>query len=237
MALILGGIVVQNKELDMELLPYPLPPWKHRFRTLSVFCEVEESIIGARVPKPLKLESNIVQITVMHFESSIPTRPYYDSAVIAQVSYDNKVGGHWIHAFTSTDQVCAGTREIWGFQMKLAAMELHIDKNRIWGFTERLGRKIINIDMSITNEAFEPIRTFPRLLKKALPEADKPNTRERQVIQLPAETNITETVWGMAEVSFEESVEDPIYLLKPKRIIGASLVSGNQILPWGVVLS
>ena len=48
---------------------------------------------------------------------------------------------------------------------------------------------------------------------------------------------VTETVWGEGTVSFEPSEDDPTHLLKPKRIIGASLASGNQVLPWGVVLS
>ena len=165
---------MNEKQLDSELLPYPLPPWRHRFRTLSIFCEVDEAALLPRVPAPLELASNVVQITVMHFESTVPTRPYYDSAVIAQVRYGSEVGGHWVHAFTSTDQVCAGTRELWGFRMKLASMELHVDANRIWGFTERLGRRVIEIDMQPTGREFEPLKTFPRLFREgAAEEADR----------------------------------------------------------------
>ena len=128
-----------NKMLKTETLPYPLPPWRHRFRTLSVFCEVDESVLSSLVPEPLTLGSNIVQITVMHFESSVPSRPYYDSAVIAQVHHHGEVGGNWLYAVTSTDQVLSGTREIWGYNMKLAEMELHNYQKRIWGYTTRLG--------------------------------------------------------------------------------------------------
>ena len=72
------------KQLDTELLPYPLPPWKHRFRTLSIFCEVDEAALSTRVPAPLELASNVVQITVMHPSRARCRRvPYYDSAVIA----------------------------------------------------------------------------------------------------------------------------------------------------------
>ena len=60
---------------------------------------------------------------------------------------------------------------------------------------------------------------------------------KRQVVQLPAETEITETVWGEGTVRFEPSDDDPTHLLKPARILGASLVSGNQVLPWGLVLN
>ena len=228
---------MNEKQLDTALLPYPLPPWRHRFRTLSIFCEVDEAALLPRVPAPLALASNVVQVTVMHFESTVPARPYYDSAVIAQVRYGGEVGGHWVHAFTSTDQVCAGTRELWGFRMKLASMELHVDTNRIWGFTERLGRRVIAIDMRPTGREFEPLKTFPRLFVKALPEADRADAIKRQVVQLPAETEITGTVWGEGTVAFEPSEDDPTHLLAPKRVLGASLVSGNQVLPWGVVLS
>ena len=38
---------MNEKQLDTELLPYPLPPWKHRFRTLSIFCEVDEAALAA----------------------------------------------------------------------------------------------------------------------------------------------------------------------------------------------
>ena len=60
---------------------------------------------------------------------------------------------------------------------------------------------------------------------------------KRQVVQLPAETEITGTIWGEGSVRFEPSHDDPTHLLRPTRILGASLVSGNQVLPWGVVLS
>ena len=121
--------------------------------------------------------------------------------------------------------------------MKLAAMELHVDTNRIWGFTERLGRRVIEIDMRPTGHEFEPLKTFPRLFVKALPEADRADAVKRQVVQLPVETEITETIWGEGTVCFEPSGDDPTHLLKPTRILGASFVSGNQVLPWGVVLS
>ena len=116
-------------------------------------------------------------------------------------------------------------------------MSYLIDTNRVWGFTERLGRRVIEIDMRPTGRAFEPLKTFPRLFVKALPEADRADAIKRQVVQLPAQTEITDTVWGEGSVRFEPSEDDPTHLLNPARVLGASLVSGNQVLPWGVVLS
>jgi acetoacetate decarboxylase len=222
--------------LATELLPYPLPPWRHRFRTLSVFCEVDGSRIAHRVPAPLELNSNIVQITVMHFESSVPSRPYYDSAAIAQVRHGKELGGNWIYGFTSTDQVLSATREVWGYNMKLAEMELHVDRNRIWGRTVRLGTTVIEIDMKPTGKAFEAPQMFPRLFVKCLPEADRPEAVNRQVVMMVADTEVDETIWGKAEIRFEESEADPLYQLAPVRVLGASFVSGDQVLNWGRVI-
>ena len=43
-----------TKNLQPELLPYPLPPWVHRFRTLSIFCEVDEQVLAERIMQPLE---------------------------------------------------------------------------------------------------------------------------------------------------------------------------------------
>ena len=223
-------------DLPIDLMPYPLPPWWHRFRTLSVFCEVDEAALAPRVPAPLELNSNIVQVTVMHFESTVPDRPYYDSAVIAQVRLGDEIGGHWIHAFTSTDQVLAGTRELWGYNMKLADIELHVDQERIWGSTTRLGRRVIGIDMTPTGKEFDVPDMFPRLFLKAIPHTERPEAVTREVVMMVADTNVTQTIWGEADVEFEESVHDPVHRLNPKRILGASYIAGDQVLNWGKIV-
>ena len=228
--------MVNDSFLNAVELPYPLPPWRHRFRTLSVFCEVDDNELAKRIPKPLRLSSNIVQFTVMHFESTVPNRPYYDSAVITQVEHKGKLGGNWLYGFTSTDQVLCGTREIWGYNMKLADIELHLDQERIWGCTTRLGRRIVDIKMHVTGKSFAIPELFPRLFVKALPAADGAVAMQRQVVMMVAETEVSQMVWGEATISCEESSHDPIQCLSIKRIIGANFTSGSQILNWGKVL-
>ena len=60
--------IMSNKLLRPKALPYPL------------------SVLRRLVPDPLALGSNIVQITVMHFESRVLARPYYN----------------WLYTFTGT---------------------------------------------------------------------------------------------------------------------------------------
>ncbi len=226
-----------DKKLYHVELPYPLPPWRHRFRTLSVYCEVDEAALARRVPAPLSLCSNVVQVTVMHFESTVPDRPYFDSAVIANVRYGECTGGNWVHAFTSTDQVLSGTRELWGYNMKLADIELHIDQGRIWGHTARLGQTLIEIDMSTGGQAVPVPDLFPRLFVKALPETERPEAVDRQVVMMVADTEVTQTLWGEGVLRLTSSGEDALGELQPGRVLGASYVAGDQVLNWGRVVS
>ena len=223
-------------DAHLRHLPYPLPPWQHEFTTLSVFCAVEPDRLSTLLPPPFEARDPIVQVTAMRFDSTVPERPYYDSAVIAQVRLGDEIGGHWVHAFTSTDQVLAGTRELWGYNMKLADIELHVDQERIWGSTTRLGRRVIGIDMTPTGKKFDVPDMFPRLFLKAIPHTERPEAVVREVVMMVADTEVTQTIWGEAELSFEESVHDPVHRLNPKRILGASYIAGYQVLNWGRIV-
>ena len=78
--------------------------------------------------------------------------------------------------YTSTDQVLSGTREIWGFKMKLAdRIELCERDGKIHGETERLGTTLISLELEPTGEPFEVPDTFPRLFWKVIPQPIGPS--------------------------------------------------------------
>jgi hypothetical protein len=120
--------------------------------------------------------------------------------------------------------------------MKLSAMELHVDQNRIWGHTSRLDRRIISIDMTPGGEPLDVPAMYPRLFVKALPETDRIEAVDRQVIMMVADTKTTQMQCGEATIDIEPSEHDPLYLLAPKRILGASYAAGNQVLNPGRIV-
>jgi len=219
-------------------LTYPLPPWRHSFRTLSVFCHADGDRVAQLLPPHFELREDVVQITVMRFDSTVPERPYYDSAVIAPVRYSGLAGGYWVHGYTSTDQVLSATREIWGFRMKLAdRIELTETDNSIRGKTARLGSTLISLELNPTGEAFVVPDTFPRLFWKVLPQADRPDALTDQVVRMRAETEIANTVWGRGAIEIEPTAADPLNELGTLEVLGASFVTGEQVLPWGEIVS
>ena len=76
--------------------------------------------------------------------------------------------------------------------------------------------------MQVGGGEFEVPNMFSRLFVKALPEADTAAAVKRQVVMMVADTEVTQTLWGKADIRFEESEHDPIYRLKPRRVLGAS---------------
>ena len=219
-----------------DYLPSPLPPWEHDFRTLAVHCAVDEASLRPFIPAPLELISDRIQVAVMRFDCQVPERLYYDAAVIAMVRYKNVTGGFWPFAYNSTDQAMSGTREIWGYNMKLADMEITEGAARFEATTRRLGKTIISVSMNPTGEDFETLDMFPRLFLKLTPDADSAEGVRRSVIKMDTRPEVQSHTTGTGEVAFEPSADDPLHELKITKIFGASFTTGHQILPWGHAL-
>ena len=77
---------------------------------------------------------------------------------------------------------------------------------------------------------------FPRLFVKSLPETDRVEAVNRQVIMMVADTETTHTIWGAPSITIEPSEDDPLSLLAPSRVLGASYIAGNQVLNPGRVV-
>ena len=120
--------------------------------------------------------------------------------------------------------------------MKLASMELHVDQDQIWGQTSRLGRRVISINMSPGGDPLDVPDMFPRLFVKALPETNRAEAVDRQVIMMVADTQVRQTLWGEAQLDIEPSEHDALHLLAPKRILGASYIAGSQVLNLGRIV-
>ena len=215
-------------------LPYPLPPWRHRFTRLMVWAEADEAAIRRCLPPELELREPVVEFAAMYFASSVPERPYYDAAVVAPVRHGGVDGGYWLHGFTSTDQVLSGTRELWGYSMKLAdKIALEQQDGGAHGWVERLGVRLFEVTLTPSDERYEPPQTFPRLFLKQIPRADRPQMAVRTVVLMAAETQVEATVDGTGSIIVRPSRDDPVHELAPRRILGASVVTGEQVLPWG----
>jgi len=223
-----------------NFLPYPLPPWEHDFRTLAVHCSVNEASLRPFIPPQFELISDRIQVAVMRFDCQVPRRMYYDAAVLTKVRYKELVGGFWAFAYTSTDQVVSGTREIWGYNMKLADMSIVERADRIEAHCLRLGKTIISLDFNVNDEVFESedMYAYPRIFLKGIPDARHTGYCRHEVIKMNCRPDEVRThIFGAAKVSFERSEEDPLHALDIVKVFGATFTTGHQTLPWGETLT
>ena len=56
-------------------------------------------------------------------------------------------------------------------------------------------------------------------------------------MRFPVETQIDETVWGNGAIEIRATSSDPLDELGSLEVLGASLVTGTQVLPWGELVS
>ena len=159
---------MNEKQLDTELLPYPLPPWKHRFRTLSIFCEVDEAAL--QHPRA-GAAGACIQRRADHRHA---LREHgADAALLRQRRH--RAGGLW-----RRDRRALGARlhqHRSGVRGNARALGLPHEArvrwsftsttNRIWGFTERLGRRVIEIDMTAHGPRFRAAQDLPAPLRKS----------------------------------------------------------------------
>jgi acetoacetate decarboxylase len=192
---------------------------------------IEEASLLPFIPASFELASDQVQVAVMRFDCQVPERRYYDAAVIALVRYKEVAGGFWPFTYNSTDQAMSGTCEIWGYNMKLAEMEISEGEARFEGVTRRLGKAIISVAMSAAGETFETVDMFPRLFLKRTPDAENAEGVRQTVIKMDTRPDVHRHVTGSGEVSFGSSADDPLHQLKITRVFGASFTTRHQVLP------
>ena len=111
------------------------------------------------------------------------------------------------------------------------------DDGTVRGETDRLGTTLLTLGLEPTGKAFEVPDTFPRLFWKVIPQADRPEALGAEVVRFPVETVIDETVWGDGSIEVRATDADPLDELGSLEVLGASLVKGSQVRPWGEVIS
>lgn len=166
--------------------------------------------------------------------------PYHEAYVSATVTYEGETYRYLLMAYTDNDSPLIAGRELWGTPKKLGTM------TRNWSgpeaqapFTEMMigtldrpkGMRLMTLGLSITAQAKLPVApAMPSLLIRILPDATLTRPEVAQLIRIDGHADIQISAngnpmlfAGNGSLSFDAmSQNDPLYLLAPKRILGAS---------------
>ena len=221
---------------------YGKPPlvWKDMDIHLVVY-ETDMENIERVIPEPLKARTNKVIIWHSHFDLGTTQGAFSETAVYVQVEYNGMEGDYEPFLYVDNHLPLTGGREIWGYQKKMAEMEMVHEMEAVRAQTNRLGHEIIKALVVPRYEADMDEIPWSRdgvFSLKYIPSAEEGGTPIRQLVLTEGKFTAQQGKFfgGPASVRFERSEIDPTYILEPKRILGGYFGKGDLYLPLGKVV-
>jgi acetoacetate decarboxylase len=221
---------------------YGRPPlvWKDMRVQLVVY---ETSIENVRrvIPEPLEARTNLVITWVSEFTLGTTQGAFKESAIYVQVTHDGVEGDYEPFLYVNSHIPLTGGREIWGYQKKMADIELVHEHEAVRGQVNRLGHQILKALVVPTASAHMSEVPWSKngvYSLKYIPGAEEGEPPLRQLVLTPGQFTAQDgkLFSGRASVTYERSEIDPTYLLEPKRIVGGFFGQGDLFLPLGKIV-
>lgn len=221
---------------------YGKPPlvWKN-MRVLLVVYETDIANIRPLVPPPMEVRTNTVIVWTSEFELGTTQGAFKETAIYVQVTHNGVEGDYEPFLYVNSHLPLTGGREIWGFQKKMADIELVHEHEAVRGQTNRLGHQIVKALAVPEYQAKMdeiPWSEGGVYSVKYIPSAEEDGKSFGQLVLTPGQFTTQEKLFfgGRGSVTFERSEIDPTYLLEPKHAIRGYFGQGDLYLPHGKIV-
>lgn len=221
---------------------YGKPPlvWKDMDVHLVVY-ETDKENIERVVPEPLKVRTNKVIVWHSQFTLGTTQGAFRETAIYVQVEHNGVEGDYEPFLYVNNHLPLTGGREIWGYQKKMADIEIVHDMEAVRAQTNRLGHQIVKALVVPRYEADMnevPWSNGGVYSLKYIPSAEENGEPVRELVLTAGRFTAQEGKFfgGPASVTFERSEIDPTYILEPKKVIGGFYGKGDLYLPFGKIV-
>ncbi len=221
---------------------YGKPPlvWKDMDIHLVVY-ETDLENVERVIPEPLRARTNKVIVWHSKFDLGTTQGAFSETAVYVQVEHNGIEGDYEPFLYVDSHLPLTAGREIWGYQKKLAQIEIVHEMEAVRAQTNRLGHQIIKalvVPRYVAEMDEVPWSSGGVFSLKYIPSAEEDGEPVRQLILTAGEFTAHEGKFfgGPASVTFERSEIDPTYILEPKKILGGFFGKGNLFLPFGRIV-
>lgn len=228
---------------DYRVLPensplYPLLPYRYKdYEKISVFCKCSPEGIRKLLPSVLKPTSDIVEVFILKNHDIDGLKPYSEGGVVIPCEFNGISGGHVAFEWVTTDDALCAGREIWGFPKKIADVDFNYNEEYVSGKVSRDGKLLFDIKFNFEKIEINIPKLQPRLIVKRILSPGDDRLSIDQVICNEVENSKFSTMeTGSAKLNIHKSKEDPIYLLGPFSILGATYSRGEFTLTYGKVV-
>jgi acetoacetate decarboxylase len=217
---------------------YPPPPYHYRrYERLSAFCVGHPDALRDFIPPPLEYVSERFTAFIMVVTDIDGLRPYEEGGIQIPVVYKGQRGIITAYEYTTTDDALCAGREVWGYPKKLIQRgSIDRSEGHIHGVVERLGRRIIEIDLHTGGDFIPPawdVVSERRFQVKSVPAADGGIDIHKVISVNLEDSHVSERIEGPGTASFEPSEEDPLYRMGPVEVLGANYLVGSFVLALG----
>lgn len=221
---------------------YGRPPlvWKDMDIHLVVY-ETDIENIERVVPEPLVVRTNKVIVWHSQFILGITQGAFKETAVYVQVEHNGVEGDYEPFLYINSHLPLTGGREIWGFQKKMADIEIVPEMEAVRAQTNRLGHEIVKalvVPTYVASMDEVPWSSSGVYSLKYIPSAEEDGKPIRELVLTKGEFTAHEGKFfgGPASIKYERSEIDPTYILEPKKIIGGFFGKGDLFLPFGKIV-
>uniref|UniRef100_A0A7V3KP81 Acetoacetate decarboxylase n=1 Tax=candidate division WOR-3 bacterium TaxID=2052148 RepID=A0A7V3KP81_UNCW3 len=221
---------------------YGKPPlvWKD-MRVQLVVYETDFENIKKVIPDPLEPRTNKVITWISEFQLGTTQGGFKEAAIYVQVKYKDYEGDYEPFLYVNSPLPLTGGREIWGYQKKMADINLALDQEAVVGKVTRLEHQIIKcttINEYVASMAEIPWSRDGVFSLKYIPSAEANGEPIRELVLTEGKFTAHEGKFfgGRASVIFERTEIDPTYLLEPKKILGGYFGEGELFLPFGKIV-
>ena len=193
------------------------------------------------IPEPLTARTNKVIVWHSHFDLGTTQGAFSETAIYVQVKYKDYEADYEPFLYVDSHLPLTAGREIWGYQKKMASIEISREMEAVRAQTNRLGHQIVKalvVPRYVADMSEVPWSPDGVFSLKYIPSAEENGAPLRQLILTPGEfTALPDKFFGgPASITYERSEIDPTYLLEPKKVIGGFCGKGNLYLPFGKIV-
>lgn len=221
---------------------YGKPPlvWKD-MRVQLVVYETDLENIKKVIPAPLEPRTNKVITWISQFELGTTQGAFKEMAIYVQVKFKNYEGDYEPFLYVNTPLPLTAGREIWGYQKKMADINLAFDQEAVVGKVIRLEHQIMKtivVPEYVAQMSEIPWSRDGVFSLKYIPSAEEGGTAIRELVLTEGKFTAQEGKFfgGRGSVLFERSEIDPTYKLEPKKILGGFFGQGDLFLPMGKIV-
>ena len=239
-----GRLVLDRMGYSMpvDAPAYQPPPYHYRgAQAIAVKFETDVDAALDVLPAPLEIIAPATATLSFHWYPFTTFGPYHEMILRLHARHQGRPLTYIQQIFVDTEPPMLAGREIWGFPKKLAMIGFKRERDMIFGTLERpAGVRLATVIV----RPEQPLRDLssggPTTGLRIIPAAEEGATRPALAELIAADTShtISEAWEGTGSISFpDHSVLDPVDRLPVRRILKATYVECDIMLPAGRVIA